>query len=247
MSVEIPDVYSIDHEKTSPHFAKAFAQGCGGRIFRHYQGGDWAGFGSPLFWKDINLVASRRKNFYYGDHGIIRRNIFYRVTKNSYFHNGLGKSDGVRARTQGFIPAPWRKDGKTIIICPQSEEHHLRYGLTRDEWITRTVDQLSRQTDRPIKIHGKWDRKPLQAFFNEAWAVVVHSSNSAVEAVLSGIPAFHTAPCTAASVACSDLSKIETPVYSENRQNFFNVLADNQWTLEEMARGMAWEKINAAI
>lgn len=244
MSVKIPDVYVQEHEKTSPLFGRAFAKGCGAKIFAHYQGGDWAGFGSPNNWKDIKKAKETGHNFYYGDHGIFGRHVYYRTTKNAFFHSGRGETDYKRINRRGFLEMPWKKSGSDIIICPQSEDHHLRYGTTRQDWLNKAIQEISKHTDRKIIIHGKFDRKPLAAFFGNAWAVVVHSSNSAVQAVMAGIPAFNTEPSTASEISCNDLSKIESPYYPDHRWHFASVLCDNEWTLEEYQRGLAWSKFN---
>jgi hypothetical protein len=40
-----------------------------------------------------------------------------------------------------------------------------------------------------------------------------------------------------------DLSSIERPRKPDNREQMAWVLADNQWTLEEIRRGIAWQKL----
>ena len=72
------------------------------------------------------------------------------------------------------------------------------------------------------------------------------SSNSAVEALLAGIPVFVQAKHAASyRMGTPDLTKIENPVApSDNiRLRFFQALAANQWTAEEIASGMAWAQI----
>jgi hypothetical protein len=55
---------------------------------------------------------------------------------------------------------------------------------------------------------------------------------------------FATAPCASQAFGSGDLSQIETPRRPDNRYEMATVLAANQWTLHEMARGHAWSYLN---
>lgn len=72
-----------------------------------------------------------------------------------------------------------------------------------------------------------------------AHALVTYMSNTSVEALLAGVPVFCTGPCAAASMGLHDLAQIEAPYYPDDRQRWFELLAENQWTLKEVAAGMA--------
>lgn len=56
----IPAVYVVPDELTSPLFAKAFADGCGGIVTQEYQPGvPFAGSGSPKNWDMLAAPAGR--------------------------------------------------------------------------------------------------------------------------------------------------------------------------------------------
>lgn len=240
------NVYYQPHESTSPKFAAAYAKGCGGRLLVKYEAGDWHGFGSPLSWHELQASISAGYNFYFGDHAIGQRHKYYRITKNAYFTRGEGETQYKNYHKIGYEIKPWQRAGKYILICPQSETHYtLRFNTTRKAWLESTIAAISKHTDRPIKIHLKNDKVPLSTFLHDAHAVVVHSSNSAVEAIAAGVPAFCTADCPAYNMSLKDLSKIEAPLYPDDRERWLNALADNQWSLEEMAAGIAWRFLNA--
>lgn len=241
------NVYQVEHEHTSPRFCKAFARGCGGTIKKKYDGGSWAGFGSPQLWQDIIAAKASGSPFYYGDHAYFQRGKYYRITKDAFFHTGNGVSDGQRLRNLGISPAPWKKSGSNIIICPQSEVFFQREGLEKFVWLADVIEKIRAYSDRKIIIHGKTDSIPLSHYLNNAHAVVVYSSNSAVEALMNGVPAFALAPCPATNFTLSDLALIEKPLYPDNRDNWAGVLADNQWTLDEIENGTAWRKLNEKI
>jgi UDP:flavonoid glycosyltransferase YjiC (YdhE family) len=78
------------------------------------------------------------------------------------------------------------------------------------------------------------DEVPFEEDLAEAFCVVTHSSNTAVEAILAGVPAFVLGQSAAQPFACNDLKMIEAPF----------VLADNQWTLKEIREGKAWADLN---
>lgn len=235
-------VYQQPQENTSPIFARAFARGCGGIVRDRYVEGRWSGFGSPQNWHELQRSIEAGFDWYYGDHAYFRRGTFYRVTKNALFSRGVGKSDMQRVKMFLEKPASWGS-GENIIICPQSDTFFRRVGTTQIEWITNTVKELKRYTDRKILLHFKKDRLPLSAFLKGAHCVVSYSSNSAVEAVMNGVPAINTADSHAALMCRSSLSDIENLFFPDNRLEYAAVLADNQFTFEEMSNGTCWRHL----
>lgn len=237
------NVYSVPDEKTSPKFAAAFSAGCGGRVLTEYEPGPWAGFSSPKNWHELQQSIKDGFDFYYGDHGYFGRGKFYRVTKNAIQHHGLGTTDGKRLKNFWPRETPWKKTGSYIILCPQSEHFFSRFGMTYADWIDETVGQLRQHTDRKIIIHGKRDARPLVEFLKDAWAVVGFTSMSGLEALMHGIPAITTKGCAISSL-CTRIENIEKPFYPDNRMEVAGVLADNQWTLDEMRSGECWRALN---
>lgn len=76
----------------------------------------------------------------------------------------------------------------------------------------------------------------LQADLRGAWGLLAHSSAAAVTAMLEGIPARVERNSAVASIQQSvDNSR-------DQRLQALQVLADHQFTLDEMKEGMAWEK-----
>src|SRR3546814_146351 len=117
-------------------------------------------------------------------------------------------------------------------------------------WLKRVVGELRLHTDRPIVVRTKPRRAahtPLSADLRDCWALVTFMSNSAVEAVLAGVPVFCTGTCAASRMGLSDLARIESPAYPGGRAQWAWNLAANQWTLDEMRAGEAWKVLNAEI
>lgn len=240
-------VYEMPEESTSPRFARAFAAGCKGRVLRRYEGGRWSGFGSPQNWQDLQAAIRDGHEWYFGDHAYFQRHRFYRVTKCAYFHTGVGKSDMKRVRLFFNKPAKWQR-GKKIILCPQSEGFFTRVvGISQEQWIKNVIEELRLYTDREIVTHMKRDSRPLADFFRDAHCIISHSSNSAVEAVMAGVPAINLADSPAAAMTRRNLYDVENLFFPENRLEWAAVLADNQWTLDEISNGDCWRHLNAEV
>ncbi len=232
-------------ELTSPKFAEAFAAGCGGQVVDKYQGGVWAGFGSPQNWESLQDAIKSGYDWYYGDHGYFGRGKYYKITKNAYQHSGLGIPDYDRLKFFYEDCAAWNKDGRHILICAQSQNHYDRFGVPN--WVEDTKKEIQKYTDRPIVIRKKTDRLSLFYHLKDAFCTASHSSASIIHGLMHGVPAFCTHQCAASVVALSDLSAIESPFYPDNRMEWAAVLAANQWTLEEITETKAWRKLNEKV
>ena len=189
-----------------------------------------------------------RSDYYYIDNSYfdVVRGSYFRVTRNAMQHSGLGGSDGVRFRKLGASIRPWRK-GRHILVCPQST-HFMRLCGYYGDWTADTVRALNEVTDRPIRIR-LWspDKMKLASTLESdligAHCLVTHSSAAAVTAVLAGVPVVCTARC-AASPMSGSLADIEDLARPGDRERWASVLADNQFTLEEMRNGTAWRMLN---
>ena len=73
------------------------------------------------------------------------------------------------------------------------------------------------------------------------YAVVTYQSIAAIEAICTGVPAFTEEMTAADSIACNDLSKIETPNYAPEDQvkEWQHWLAYCQYHFKEMQSGEA--------
>ncbi len=196
-----------------------------------------------------NLVIER---------GFIHRDRYYMVG-----WGGLnGRADfknvqcrGDRFRKLGVPVAAWRTSGEHVVLCGQipwdaavQDSNHVR-------WCQETALQISRLTSRPIVFRPhplqpaavdmsmapvKQSTKPtLLEDLANAWAVVTYNSNAGVESALEGIPAFVAdRGAMGYSILNHDLTKIETPAM-DDRNPWLANLAYTQWTLDEIADGLA--------
>ena len=85
--------------------------------------------------------------------------------------------------------------------------------------------------------------QPLQDDFSNAHCVVTYNSNTAVEALLEGIPVFaHDQGSMCWQVANKSLISVDVP-NRPDRNSWLNDLAYAQWTLQEMRNGEAWRHL----
>lgn len=244
----IPVSYSVPGELTSPKFAAAFARGCGGAVVRNMQlqDGPVAGFFTPKLWPVLRQARAEGREWYYADHGFFGRGKYYRIAKNAFQHDGTGDADPRRFQRFNRPVQPWQKDGKHILICPQSATYFGLFGLNLWAWVDGVCRKLRAVTDRPIIVRmAKNSPKPIQANLVDCWAVVTFSSSAALDALIAGVPVFVLADFAAAHrMGLSDLSQIESPFYPDDRLRFLSVLAEHQWTLDEIRWGAAWKALS---
>lgn len=172
---------------------------------------------------------------------------FFRVTCDDYQHGGLGEYGEERWQRLNIRMSHWRKSGTHIVVCPPGRAFANYRGFCADKWLADVLAKLRASTDRPVRVREKPTDKnqkniPLGFDLAHAWAVVAHSSNAAVEALLAGVPVFCTAPCAAYLMGRNDVTKIEAPDYPE-REGWARALAANQWTLDEMRDGTCWRDL----
>jgi hypothetical protein len=147
-----------------------------------------------------------------------------------------------RAEAIGVKMAPWRKDGEHIVFALPGEGYGRAVGLDMKSWVRETQDRLRDLTKRPIVVRPKDSTTPLAHDLRNAWALVTHSSNVAVDAVLAGVPVFVAGTSPAAPVGRTEFD-FENPVMPE-RKDWLNSLMCQQFTLPEMQRGTAFHYLS---
>lgn len=258
------NIYQTEQGKNRKICA-AFAAGCGGKIVPPYPlrpEGDVFMFGCLRGLLPTLQKAQREgRTWYYGDNGYFRpgRRIsqkgYYRVTRNALQHDGTGNASP--ARWEGLkLPAiaPWRKSGAHVVVCPPARLMAAIQGFDPDQWLADTLTILRGATDRELRVRKKMSWKevmantgpPLAADLRGAWALVTHSSNAAVEALLLGVPAYCTNPCAAYRMTVHDPAQIEAPILPDDREQWTWNLAANQWSLDEMRDGTCWRELQSA-
>ncbi len=236
--------YPVLGKAKSRDLCLAFMAGCSGASGSVFYGVDQTNLHS---WR---RVSKSGEPYYYIDNSFFdkTRGTHFRIAKNRIQHDGQGQSNGERFKSLALEIKPWRNTGEHIVVCPQSDSFMREVAEYSGDWLSDVVATMALVTNRRFAIRN-WDRDKLklQATLNRdligAWILVTYSSTAAIQALLQGVPV--SAIGGAASWAGTDPLGIETPFYPEDRERFFGVLADNQFTIEEMKSGVAWRALNS--
>ena len=168
---------------------------------------------------------------------------------------------------------PWNPTGDMIVICGQHDASEQWKGMPRmEQWIIQQIQEIRKYTTRPILIrphprnvisfdptkfdnvkirlpkrdYKTYDDTDFKATLERTWAVVNHSSNPAMEAVIRGVPVFVSESSLCHDVGNINLSDINTPAMP-NRYNWANKLAYTEWFPEEIEKGIPWARIKKRL
>jgi hypothetical protein len=204
-------------------------------------------------------------NSYYGI-GEIRKKYFHRVVLNKMQLNTLTHKDDKRyLKILEFIKKdygvsekdflkPWKVNGSKILICPPSDKVASVFGIKNDKWITDTVEEIKKYSDREIIIRTKPQSRservgsnPIQSVLDDnIFILVTYNSIAATEAIIHGIPAITLGPNAASNVSINNIKDIEQPIYPD-RQLWLNNLAYGQFHVSELKDGTAWEYLQEQL
>lgn len=195
--------------------------------------------------------------FVWADHGYWKRGEYVRLTvggwsPDKYVQAGL-PSD--RFDSLGLKISPWRTTGNEIVVAGSTSKAAADNGMAYMEWEQRAVQAL-KDCGRPVVYRPKpkdamataiagvgYDQRPIEEALGRAWGWVTHHSNSAVDALLAGIPVH--CEIGAAAVMSVPISEIANPVLPEGREQFLKDVAWLQWTMNEIKSGDAWMHLKA--
>jgi hypothetical protein len=216
-----------------------------------YQGGDSIIWGLIRGAHEIMMQTRKAKNdFFQIDNAYFGRNIYFRVTLNALQLNYLPKSV-IDNRYKDILKKlgkqikPWKKERNgPIVICPSSNFLYQYMGTTLEDWIKSVIIETRKNTARPIIIRYKelMPKDNIDDEIKDAWLVVTHVSAAALDALRLGIPVITTAPCAASSLTSSFIN-IESPNQGEGRDELFSLLANGQFTQDEMKNERVLETI----
>lgn len=210
---------------------------------------------ASVFWglarNNFMLIKEHQKQkipFYFTDMpywnrwmGDNRNTCSWRIIPNALHCNWVKNFSNDRFKKLNVTIKDWRNNGDHILVCPSSNTMNQFYN--QDNWLTNTIIELKKYTDRPIKIrHKPRSNKtsgpraaniPFEEDVKNAWAVVTLASIAGVEAACLGIPTFCSKQSPCAPLNNTDLSKIENPQLVD-RTEWLNTLAYYQYTEQEL-------------
>jgi hypothetical protein len=168
---------------------------------------------------------------------------------------------------------PWNQTGDLIVICGQHDTSEQWRGLPRmSRWLEQQITQIRKYTTRPILVrphprniigfdetkfknvkvrlpkrdYRTYDDTDFKATLERTWAVVNHSSNPAIEAVMKGIPVFVSESSLCYDVGNISLADINAPAMP-NRSAWSNKLSYTEWFEDEIEQGLPWARIKARL
>lgn len=234
--------YTTEHQH-SRVIMHAFAEGCGGQIVppNTLLEGPAAMYGILRGTGEIIKRCQRvGREYHYLDHGYINPGHYegyYRISRNgrqTIIDPDYGWS-GKRFEALGVELKPWRKTGTNILIIPPTGPVAQFYNMDPGKWLGDVTFALAKHTDRPVKIKKK-EEGDLEEYLSDAWCLVTHSSNCAVDALIAGIPVITLGESIAEPMSWT-FPDIERPCWHD-RENWIRGVANNQWTLNEMRQGL---------
>ena len=198
------------------------------------------------------VIADPARRYFYADNSYFdpTRQKYFRVTKGGLQHPGIGSSSGARFKNLKIPVKPWRSatpNSAPIVICEQSSSFMRMPAGYGPAWLDDTLHNLytyDRQ-HRPIQVRP-WDRdKALQSAslpeqLAGAHCLITYSSTAAITALIAGIPVISGGAAKPLSGSIFDLENLPM---GTDRERLFGILADNQFTLEEMRNGYAWQRL----
>lgn len=161
----------------------------------------------------------------------------------------LKPSTGERFAKLGIKVKDWRDSPNgTILVIPQSDDFMKSTLGRKGDWLRETVDKLNAWGFGPRIRVRPWQRDKTKAYIelhkdlDQASLVVTWSSASAITALYEGIPAISESGSAYALTGGLLEQAVHTPRRPTvaERQRFLEVLADNQFTLDEFRDGTAW-------
>ena len=199
------------------------------------------------FLRGTGEALQKAKKFYYIDHGYFKQssrnfeknktkindlNGYFRIVYNNYWHNSLGNKSKDRFERMGIEIKNIRKTGEYIVLSEPSIDDIYFFKL--NNWVKETKNKLKKITDRKVIIHNRSSKIPLNELLKNAWAFVSNHSTAGFLAMIEGVPAYFTNPTLCNVSNLDDIEKNEI-----NYSAFYN-LAYEQWTVEEIKSGEAW-------
>lgn len=242
--------YPVHGKQKSTDICLAFANGCEGRLRTSYTPGPAMFYGvdasNMAAWQQ---VLGNGDDFYYVDNSYFdhTRGSHFRVTKNRLQTHWDQDSDGLRWAMVEETLREWADPLGHVVVCPQSDSFMRDIVRYPGSWIGDIMRHLQDRETWAKTIDGKnprivvraWNRNKKAASasllddLRGARLLVTYSSAAAVTAAILGVPIKVNPPAALWGMPFTPAARLRA----------MRALADNQFTLDEIRRGVAWEKV----
>ena len=205
--------------------------------------------------------------------GGIKRNVTWKmgingINRDADFANDSYSKD--RWKKFDINLKPWKRTGKNIIICGQHDSSEQWKNLPdMNAWLLEQVSQIKKHSDKNIIIRphprnmisikmagvqtqiprrnpNTYDDTDFVKQLDDAYAVVNHSSNPAMEAVFNGVPVFTSQSSLCYDVANKQYENLQNPK-KPDREEWAHKLCHTEWWIDEIKQGVPWERIRNQI
>jgi hypothetical protein len=222
--------------------------------------------------KEISKCMDNNEEWWYVDVGYLTQQItrypepkihdydktYFRICKGNLHTNRFKASHGRRLgmlEYQGIdVEFKGWKTGETkhILLCPSSPTVTFNInGITQDQWVEQVTNELKEYTDMPIKFRNKprpnneWWNIDIKDDLKDCHCLVTNMSLSAIDAILNMTPAITHQRNISALVTSRDLKFIKKPFKPGRKtvNEWLKMVADNQFTLEEIGNGTAYRTL----
>ena len=197
----------------------------------------------------------------YPEPRIINKNkTYFRIVKGK-LHTTCGKiTDGHRLaeiRAKGIdaeFKGWYTGETKHILLCPSSPTvtYHIN-GISQEDWIKEVTNTLKQFTQREIRVRNKprpgnqWWETDIKNELKDCHCLITNMSMAAIDAVLNRVPVICHTDNIVSPIASHDLKFIEKPLRPGRKtvDEWLKYVAENQFTLDEMANGTAYKTLKA--
>lgn len=162
----------------------------------------------------------------------------------------------------GIKLAPWKINGKHILVAGMSGKAAWSWGMKDEEYERNIIPKIAAISQRPIIYRPKpswpgstpipgstYDKvTPITKLLADAHIVVTHHSNVGVDALVAGVPVIaRRGAATHLGLPDTELERIETPLRPAGREQFVANLAYCQWTMKELSNGVCWRHVRTLL
>tara|TARA_B100001057_G_scaffold352040_1_gene353559 strand:+ start:1342 stop:2151 length:810 start_codon:yes stop_codon:yes gene_type:complete len=187
---------------------------------------------------------------------------YFRICKGNIHTIRCKVGDGTRVsklESQGIdINFKGWGGGETthILVAPSSPTvtYHIN-GISQEEWTKEVTTLIKAHTDMPIRFRNKprpnneWWETDIRDDLKDCHALVTNMSLSAVDAVMNMVPVFTHQRHICSFISSKDLTKINKPMKPGHKtmNEWIKMVADNQFTIQEIESGIAYEILKEQI
>lgn len=193
--------------------------------------------------------------------GALQRNTTWRVSvdhiDNTGFYGTNLPLDMDRPHKLGLCLRPWQNntDGH-IVICTQHNQSQLWQNMPNMEnWVEEQVNRVKEmgenkiiirthprcnlpnlringaEIDHPKRLPNSYDDFDFDRLLENCKLLITHTSNTGIEALLKGVP------------VQSSSNSLYYGINHSNREEWLTKIAHTEWTVDEIARGLPFKRI----